>query len=325
MLREQTCDSGTHNLIAMSELRYDALSGRRVIVTSGRSDRPNTFPRSETAAGSATASCPFCPGHESMTPPEVARTGSGTAGEAGWQTRVFPNLYPIVGGPNATEGTIGAHEVVVLSPDHGRSFGQLDDTAAATVFGVLHDRVRAHLHAARPFACAFVNHGRGAGASIAHPHGQVVALDFVPPDVEADVERFGSTPADLVIHDAADGAVILERAPVVAWAPWASTSPYFVRVAHTQAGARFDLAADDELAAVAVALRDVLARLGAELSDPPYNVLVRSAPPGSARFHWYVEVTPRVSLVAGFEQLTGLFVNVVPPEDAARVLRGDVP
>ena len=321
----------------MSELRYDALSGRRVIVAAGRSDRPNTFPRPEAAPGTSPESCPFCPGHESMTPPEIARTGAGSAGEPGWRTRVFANLYPIVGGadPNGstngsttgstTGATTGAHEVVVLSPDHGRSFGQLDDAEAVEVLSVLRDRVRAHLDRGRPFACAFLNHGRGAGASIAHPHGQVVALDFVPPDVDADVERFGRAHADLVMDDASDGAPILGPTPVLAWAPRASTSPYLVRIAHPGREARFDTAPDDELAAVAVALRDVLARVHDELADPPYNVLVRSAPPGAEHFHWYLEIAPRVSLIAGFEQLTGLFVNIVPPEDAAGVLRDHQP
>ena len=204
-----------------------------------------------------------------MTPPEVARTGSGAAGEPGWRTRVFPNLYPIVGGPDATDGTTGAHEVIVLSPDHWRSFGQLDDASAVEVLSVLRDRVRALLDDGHAFACAFLNHGRGAGASIAHPHGQVVALDFVPPDVDSDVERFADAHPDQVMEDAADGAAILERSPVLAWAPRASTSPYLVRVADPRSGARFDVGPDDQLAVVAVALRDVLAQVRTELSDPP--------------------------------------------------------
>ncbi|HEX9505301.1 MAG TPA: hypothetical protein VGA62_04775 [Acidimicrobiia bacterium] len=312
----------------MSELRFDALSGRGVIVAARRGQRPDTIPRPQTttdpstAPDPSTASCPFCPGHESMTPPEVARTGAGAPGEPGWRTRVFPNLYPIIGGPGATDGTTGAHEVVVLSPDHWRSFGRLDDDAAAEVLGVLRNRVRAHLDGGHAFACAFLNHGRGAGASIAHPHGQVTALDFVPPEVVADVERFGNAHTDLIAQDAADGARILERHPVLAWAPRASVSPYLVRIAHRQSGPHFDVAPDDQLDAVAVALRDVLARMDAELTDPPYNVVVRSAPPASAHFRWYVEITPRISVLAGFEQLTGLSVNTVPPEDAAHALRG---
>jgi UDPglucose--hexose-1-phosphate uridylyltransferase len=308
-----------------SELRHDRLGGRTVIVAAGRAARPHQY----AAAPDATRAgdCPFCPGNEQATPPETARTGSGPHGSPDWRVRVFPNLFPIVGGEHAGPGATGAHEVVAISPGHAESFGQLDDPQAAEVLLVLRDRVRAHLEAGHAYAVAIVNHRRAAGASIAHPHAQVLALDFVPPAVEAGVGRFTAAGEDLVHLDAHAGSPVLDDAATppgtLAWSPYAASSPALVRVAHTGAGSDFAAASDDEVIAVAAATRGVLARLHAWLADPPYNLVVHTAPPGTAAgdFHWYVEITPRVSVLAGFEQATGVLVNTMPPEQAAEALR----
>ncbi len=107
------------------------------------------------------------------------------------------------------------------------------------------------------------------------------------------------------------------------WCPHASGSPYLVRVAHSRAGAQFDTSDDDVLAATALAVRDTLARLDLALGDPPYNLVVHAAPPGAEPFHWYVEIVPRLAVVAGFERATGILVNAVPPDRAAHELRAE--
>jgi UDPglucose--hexose-1-phosphate uridylyltransferase len=266
-----------------------------------------------------------------MTPPEVYRTGEGGPDETGWRVRVVPNLYPIVTATAATEAAAtGAHEVVVLSPDHTRSFGRLADDQAVEVLTVMRDRVRHHLDAGRRFVAVFVNHGRAAGASIAHPHAQLVALDLVPPAVEEDVERFLEARTDLVAREIVDGrrdGLVVIDGPAVAWSPFSAGSPYGMRVAHPSTRARFEEANDAQVAVVAVALRDALARLHALVGEPAYNVVVRTAPPDMAvgEFHWHLDVTPRIGVTAGFEAGTGILVNVVPPERAAVQLREAVP
>jgi UDPglucose--hexose-1-phosphate uridylyltransferase len=119
--------------------------------------------------------------------------------------------------------------------------------------------------------------------------------------------------------------LVLTTEPALAWCPYASSSPFQLRVAHAGAGPHFDRAAPDVIDAVAHATRDALDGLARALDDPPYNLVVHSAPPSAARFHWYVEITPRVSVLAGFEQATGLFVNTVDPLRAAQTLRGAAP
>jgi UDPglucose--hexose-1-phosphate uridylyltransferase len=297
----------------MSELRHDPLSGLDVIVAAGRAARPTTFALPATdAAGSA--SCPFCPGHEAETPPEVARTGGGQPGTPGWRVRAFPNLYPIV----------ETHEVVVMSPDQRRSYADLDDAEAVEVVTMWRDRVHVHLERGHEYGVAIVNHGRDAGASIAHPHAQVFALDFVPDAVADALARVRASGDDLVLTDQRAVAPFIDATPVSAWCPRASTSPYLVRVAHADAGARFDLADDTTIAEIAVTTRDALLALRTAVGDVPYNLVVHTSPRTGDAFHWYVEIAPRLSVIAGFERATGILVNTVPSEVATDELRGAV-
>jgi UDPglucose--hexose-1-phosphate uridylyltransferase len=309
-----------------SELREDALSDRLVLVAPGRAARPHTT--AEATRKHDTGECPFCPGHEDQTPPETYRTGGGAPDSPGWRVRVFPNLFPIVA-PDAAPGATGAHEVVVLSPDHDRSFARLTAAQALEVMTVLRDRARYHADAGRRHVQALINYGRAAGASIAHPHAQLLALDIVPPGVLAAEGRFAV--ADLLLADRDDA---VERGLVVsdgetsaasaasAWCPWASPSPWLVRVAVPDAGPRFELATDEQVRSVTAVLHEVLGAVAETLSDAPYNVVVQNGPTDSAArwSRWYVEVVPRVSAVAGFELGTGIFVNSASPDAAAEQL-----
>jgi UDPglucose--hexose-1-phosphate uridylyltransferase len=305
------------------ELRRDELSGRWVLLAPRRAARPHTFGSAPDAPGPD--ACPFCLGNEHLTPPEVYRTGDGAPDTPGWRVRVVPNLYPVVGGADAGPGATGSHEVVVLSPAHNHSFAQLDHEQAAEVLTVLRDRARYHLTAGRTFVQVVINHGRAAGASIEHPHAQIVALDVVPPAVALAVERFDTAGHDLVVADlerAGDGLRLVDG-PVAGWCPRAGSTPYELRLALRSPRSHFDEAGDDDMQPIADATRSVLARLAVATGDAPYNLVVHTAPPGASResFHWYVEVQTRMTVVAGFEQGTGILVNTVPPELAAQQLR----
>jgi UDPglucose--hexose-1-phosphate uridylyltransferase len=314
----------------MSELREDPLSGRLVLVAPGRAARPHTVAPTTTSA--VPVDCPFCPGHEDQTPPELYRTGDGAPGTPGWRVRVFPNLFPIVA-PEAAPGATGAHEVIVLSPFHERDFAALTDAEAIEVMHVLRDRARLHADAGRAHVQVLINHGRAAGASIAHPHGQLMALDLVPPAVVEAQARFARSDAlagDLADATARDLVVIPGRdggdAQAPAWCPWGSPSPSMTRLAVPDAGPHFERATDEQLDAATRTLRRVLAAVAVDLGEPPYNVVVHSAPTaGATRWsRWYVEVIPRVSFIAGFELGTGIFVNSASPESVAVRLRDAV-
>jgi UDPglucose--hexose-1-phosphate uridylyltransferase len=139
------------------------------------------------------------------------------------------------------------------------------------------------------------------------------------------VARVRAAAVDLVQQDAAPDELLVTRTGGVSvWCPAASSSPYQLRLAHDAARERFDLAPDEVVRAIAVALRHTLARLRDALGDVPYNVVAHTAPRDGAPFHWYMEVIPRVSVIAGFEQATGILVNTVPPDQAAEVLRAAI-
>jgi UDPglucose--hexose-1-phosphate uridylyltransferase len=312
----------------MSELRNDLVTGRSVLLAPGRSARPHTVAPAPAPDPNAVANCPFCPGHEQQTPPEVARRGAGAADSRGWRIRVVPNLYPIVGGAHPGPGGAGAHEVAILHPDHSVGLGQLNDVEVVELFHVL--RERANVHAAADFAYVqvLVNQGRAAGASIAHPHAQLLAIDFVPPGVVDTVHRFEAARTDVVLADVDASTAQAGRLDTttgdggLVWCPWAAASPYETRITTADAGATFEAAPDTALDAVALATRRAVVAIEALLGAVPYNAVVHNGPArGDHPFHWYVTVVPRINTIAGFELGTGVFVNAVTPADAATQLR----
>lgn len=320
----------------MSELRDDLVTGRKVLLAPGRAARPHTV--ASGPAGPATVEgCPFCPGNEHETPPERCRTGAGDPDTPGWRIRVVPNLYPIVGGPDAGAGAHGAHEVVILDPDHSCDLARMSDAGVEELFTVLRDRARVHAADGLAHVQVLVNHGRAAGASIAHPHAQVIAIELVPPMVRDALARFAAARTDVVALDweasGPQGGRVVETPTAWAWCPWAAASPYETRIAAPDAGPRFEDTPDPALAAVARVTRDVAAGIGRVLGEVAYNVILHNGPthppghngpthpPGDAPYHWYLTVVPRVSTVAGFELGTGLLVNTLTPTDAATRLR----
>jgi len=295
----------------MQQLLVDALTGDRVILAPARAMRPDTFRVHTEPLPRSVPTCPFCAGNEHETPPEVARLGGGEPDSAGWTLRVVPNKYPIVG-----DGVAGAHEVVIFSPAHDADLGALPEAAAADVFQALRDRARHHLAAGCAYTQAFVNHGKAAGASIEHPHAQLVALDFVPPRVRTRLDRFEiSAFSEDQCHRIADGTVTV-------WCPPASATPFTIRLALAEGGARFDEASDGDVRAVGVAVRATVATTRNLLGDVAYNLMIESAPPHhEGDFRWWVDLVPRITVTAGFEVASGLSVNIVAPADAAAALR----
>jgi UDPglucose--hexose-1-phosphate uridylyltransferase len=307
----------------MQELRTDGLTGERVIVAPGRATRPEVF---RAAAGASAPpstppdSCPFCEGHEAMTPPEVARVGGGAPDTPGWQVRVVPNKYPIVG-----DGVPGAHEVIVLSPAHDHEIDALPLDAATAALVAVRERAAHHLDSGCAHAQPLLNHGRASGASIEHPHAQLIALAFTPPEVDKLLARFDDAGRDVVADEIAaarGGPGLVRDADAVTWCSPGAISPFRTRIAVPAAGARFDRAADGEVRAVTEALQHLLARLHDALGEIAYNVVVNTAPRDDQRpFHWWIDVVPRIGVYGGFELGTGVWVNPMAPETAATTLR----
>ncbi len=320
----------------MNQLRLNPLNGRWVTVATGRASRPEDVARDDAdLTSTGDRACPFCPGHEEETPPALETYGP----DGEWRLRVVPNRYPAFEGAGAMSverlgplfaqaPATGIHEVLVFTRDHDQSWGNLDDGQAGLIMAAVRDRMEDHAHAAGVrYSQAIVNHGREAGASLAHPHGQILGIPFVPGEILEELAGFRRFAGGCLLCGAIDAEraaghrVVSDKDGVVVITPWWSGAPFEVLVVPEAHEGHLRNAAPSDLAAVAHAVRDVLHRLSQLLGDVAYNVVVHTLPHHAHDpFHWHVHVVPRVHSEGGFEQGTGVPINIVAPEDACRLL-----
>jgi UDPglucose--hexose-1-phosphate uridylyltransferase len=337
-------------------LRQDPLTGRWVIVAAARDARPNEFQVRGRAASPLTA-CPFCPGHEDQTTPEILALGRPSdrpANSPGWRLRVFANLYPALvptGAPVPFGVTadqpdvffghavgVGQHEVVVYTPDHEAGPAVLPPDRLAELLGVLRERSRVFAqHPDVRYVSPFCNHGPDAGATLRHPHMQIIGAPRVPLLAVAKAQRFASYRADhgrcmvcdLALAERASGArLIAENDLWTVVMPWASRFPWEMLFMPRRHGPSWNQAPDAELAALAEVLAPALRALQTIHGDLSLNLVIHGAAVDAAgndedpeSYHWHLEVLPRLSRPAGFEVGTGYTINSVVPEEAARHMR----
>ncbi|HVO19982.1 MAG TPA: DUF4931 domain-containing protein [Anaeromyxobacter sp.] len=330
----------------MPELRRDPIIGRWVIIATERARRPSEFAHVPAAARSD-GMCPFCPGHEDKTPREVYAVGRGPGQPAngpGWKVRVVPNRFPAlkIEGEldRQAEGIydrmngIGAHEVVIETPDHTQT---LESQGPAGITEVLL-ALKARIHDLRNdqrfrYIVVFKNHGASAGASLEHAHSQLIALPIVPRQVLAELEgarrhydlKERCIYCDIVGQERKDRTrLVFENDSFVVMAPWAPRSPFETWIVPRRHESSFEDEPPERLGQCAQALGTTLRRLAAALGNPPYNFMVHSSPlrdPQSPSYHWHIELMPALTHVAGFEWGSGFHINPVPPEEAAEFLR----
>lgn len=329
----------------MAELRQNLATREWVIIASERARRPNAF--AEAGGRPLTherherdAACPFCPGNEELDL-ELAREPA--AGP--WTTRVVRNKYPALhDGPltRSFDGVarsitgVGHHEVLVEHPLHNGTLALMTDEEIREVLLLYLRRGRAIAADQRVEQIVFFkNHGERAGASLPHPHSQLVGLPIVPGDVRHRIEEarrfFDDTGQCVFCTMLADELARRERLVAVneqyaAFVLYASSSPFHIWILPRQHHASFLGVEPDALRLLAPLLRDVLFRLYAHLNDPDYNLIVRSTPtkePENGYFHWYIAIVPRLSRSAGLELGSGVWINASLPEECATFLRGD--
>lgn len=312
-----------------SELRLDETAGTWVIVAPDRARRPHA---------DAGGPCPFCPGNEALTPPELFRLDDPSGG---WLVRVVANKFPLLS-PDAAPPTAvrtgwvtragkGSHEVVIESPDHRWDMAGADTAQVRLVIGVWHARYQ-ELQPTAATVVVFRNRSPAAGTSLAHPHSQVVATPLTPPalDHARDVARrhFADTGrnlyADLLGRELADRVrIVHETERFAVLVPFAAGTDYETWILPRTSNACFADASGDELDALASVLVSTLAALRDAVDDPPYNLIVYSAPPDTDPNHyrWHIRIVPRLGTLGGFELGTGITVVTTPPEEAAARLR----
>jgi UDPglucose--hexose-1-phosphate uridylyltransferase len=328
------------------ELRKDPVTGRWVIISTDRQKRPNDFVL-ERARIIGREHCPFCPGHEALTPPEIMsyRQNGGAPNAPGWDVRVVPNKFPAlqVEGMLDREGEgmfdrmngIGAHEVIIETPDHNRTLASMSEPEIERVLFAYRDRIGDLKKDFRlRYILIFKNHGAAAGATLEHTHSQLIALPIVPDFVREEIDgarrHFAAKErcvyCDIVHQEIRDGRrVILENADVVALAPYAPRFAFETWLLPKRHGARFEEAPRHEYEGLARMIKAVLQRIDRALESPAYNLILHTSPfseDTSEVYHWHLELMPKLTKVAGFEWGTGFYINPTSPEEAARVLRG---
>ncbi len=333
----------------MPELRQDLITREWVVIATERSRRPNDFRKTgEDGAPKPefVPNCPFCVGNEGMTPPEVdAFRDPETAPDTpGWWVRTVPNKFPALapqgdltsrthGIYTLTDG-VGAHEVIIETPVHNQTPSTMPASQWREVVRMYQVRLQRLAQDPR-YQCLLVfrNEGKPAGASLEHPHSQLVALPFVPPVLRAQIEGIARFQAEQARHpyevileyELCEGTrVVLDTPHHLVYAPYASRSPFEVHILPKQRRAHFADLPDEERDAFAAVLQETLKRLDATLGTPAYNFMLFTAPVNTnpeAEFWWFLRLVPRLSIDAGFELGTGVGINITAPEDTARFLR----
>ncbi len=328
----------------MPELRKDPVTSRWVIIATERGKRPSDF--GAEAMTSRSGFCPFCPGNEDKTPPEILayRANGNVPNGPGWHIRVVPNKFPAlqIEGDLNRQGDgmydkmngIGAHEVVIETPEHSDTTASMPEQRVEDVLWAFHDRILDLKKDARfRYILIFKNHGRAAGASLEHPHSQLIATPIIPKRVREELD--GSKEyydykercvfCDIVRQELTQGVrVISENDDFVAVAPYAARFPFETWILPKAHDPFFEDAQKHEYVNLSKILRDLVLRIEKVLANPPYNLIIHSTPlreTDGRYYHWHIELMPKLTHVAGFEWGSGFYINPTPPEEAARYLR----
>jgi UDPglucose--hexose-1-phosphate uridylyltransferase len=328
----------------MPELRREPVSGRWVIIASERAARPTDFLTNHQPVKNSF--CPFCEGNEDKTPPEIMayRECGSKADSKGWRVRVVPNKYPALraeGEQNIHgEGIyemmngIGIHEVIIESPRHVVSLTELGNGNIKDVLRSYRDRLLAIKKDKRfVYGLLFKNVGVAAGASLEHSHSQLIATPIVPQLVENEMERaeafFNNSRkcifCDMIQQEIDVGKrIVISTEGFIAFTPFASRFPFEIWILPVAHGSHYENQKECEIEELAEILKNTLVKLESVLDFPPYNFIIHSTPFNihkSEYFHWHMEIIPRLTNIAGFEWGTGFYINPMPPEEAAEILR----
>jgi len=335
----------------MPELRKDSVIGRWVIIATERAKRPRDF-KPDPIQQEDPTNCPFCDGSEGMTPPELyaVRENGSKPDTRGWKVRVVPNKYPALGtdddlvkrgvGMYDTMTGFGTHEVVIETPDHFRPIDKLSVNEIEKVLMVYQMRIE-HLYQDKRFRhiLIFRNEGKLAGASLFHPHSQLIATPITPKRVKEELEgaeayfklKERCVYCDMIRTELECGErIVCQNEHYLSFCPFASRFPFEIWILPKKHELNFHESRDHR-GDLAWILKVTMEKLQVALHRPQYNYIIHSAPNLFPRrgywhtiqddYHWHFEIMPRLTRVAGFEWGTGFYINPTPPEEAAKFLR----
>lgn len=328
----------------MSELRQNFATKEWVVIATERARRPEEMirHRERKALASQVPTCPFCPGNENLTPPEVLRIPASR--DVPWHVRVVPNKFSALSRDTQPTRTVhrsrravqgfGIHDVIIETPDHAQVLALMPDSYVAEILRVYKTRYdELSLDPRIAHITIFKNHGLDAGTSLEHPHSQLIATPVISHQVRERFQHalrhfddFGECMFCQMLQEELDEQVriVMVSEHFVALELYASPAPFCTHIYPRRHMASFGDVSAAEINDLSRMLGSTLARLYYGLADPDFNFTIRSAPAenvGVKYFHWYLSIIPRLTRVAGFELGSGMFINTVLPEAAAEFLR----
>jgi UDPglucose--hexose-1-phosphate uridylyltransferase len=328
----------------LPELRKDPVTGRWVIIATDRAKRPSDFTRQQVNI-TGLRFCPFCPGNELRTPPEIlAYRTRGGANEPGWTLRVVSSKFPVP----RVEGTInrkaeglydkmngiGAHEVIIETSDHFQTLATMPEKRIEDLFWAYRDRVVDLRRDVRlRYILLFKNHGEAAGQALEHSHSQLIALPVVPKRVQEELDgadryydfKERCVYCDIIAQELDSGLrIVTETDHFLVISPYAPRFPFETWILPKAHNSHAETMSHAEIEDLSRVLQVTVRKIDSVLERPPYNLVLHSAPvqeSALAHYHWHIELIPKLTHVAGFEWGTGFHINPTPPEESAKFLR----
>ncbi len=330
----------------MSELRYDPTTREWVIIAPERAKRPQQAPKPRRAdrLPDWDGSCPFCPGNESQTPPEVFRLPLSDKASA-WEVRVIPNrfaaLMPDGSITRREDGRffrkmdgIGAHEVIVESPSHNITMALMSYEQVQKILIAYQERYNAlKKNRQFKFISIFKNHGQASGTSLVHPHSQLVATPIAAPyyhrrlNVAVDYYAVSGSClyCELLAEELKKGErIVAQTREFVVFHPYASRTPWETWIIPKRHCASFGLFPNEHLTELARVLKDTLLCLYRGLDNPAFNYMVNTTiteDEENPYYHWHIRIVPRLNLIAGFEMGSGIYISTALPEETTRLMK----
>ena len=324
-----------------SQLRQDLVSGDWIVIAPKRAKRPEQFIKKEKRIKAPIKGCPFeNPQKSGHSQPILVYKRQNN-----WQVQVIPNKYPVFihketcpevfkNGPYSVIEGIGHHDLVITR-DHHKNFPLLGKKTANLVFQIFQERYRTLIKdSCSAYVSIFHNWGPKAGASIYHPHYQIISIPVVPPDIGHSLSgsanyfrKFGKCVHCVMIEweKKIKKRVVYENKGAIVFAPFVSREPFELRIFPKKHLPYFEDTKKEDLELVVEALQKALMIIENKLNDPDYNFFIHTAPILNKKkykhYHWHIEIQPKISISAGFELGTGIEITVVDPGEAAKILK----
>ncbi|PQJ35760.1 galactose-1-phosphate uridylyltransferase [Salinibacter sp. 10B] len=329
------------------ETRQDRITQQWVACAPERSGRPHKTgdrsPDRDPTDDTPVEGCPFCPGHEDLLPSVLWELDAGQGRP--WDARAVPNKFSALTpapafetqarGLYRTRTNHGRQEVIIDSPYHYQGLAHMSESQIDAVLQAYLARYHALRRAEPPlYPFLFRNHGAKAGASIPHPHSQIIGTPFAPPRIEQEeeaarsrYEETGQCPYCEMIDEEleAETRLVWTNDDYVVFVPFAARVPYELWILPRTHEPEFGRLNEEHRSSLAQSLQTVVRRLYTHLDDPDYNFFIRTAleyESEAAHLHWSLRLQPRTNVQAGFELSTGVRINPSIPERDAAVLRG---